>query len=84
MPSILPNKTKEIWSRDGILARIYYQEYRGLTVKTLVIELPRRTQALNTMDGSGRYPSHAIIMHRLNYGSGSMSRAIGRPTSGSY
>jgi hypothetical protein len=39
MPSILPNKTKEIWSRDGILARIYYQEYRGLTVKTLVIEL---------------------------------------------
>jgi adenosylcobinamide amidohydrolase len=51
MPSILPNKTKEIWSRDGILARIHYQEYRGLTVKTLVIELPGRTQALSTMDG---------------------------------
>jgi adenosylcobinamide amidohydrolase len=51
MPSILPNKTKVIWSRDGILARIYYQEYRGLTVKTLVIELPGRTQALSTMDG---------------------------------
>jgi adenosylcobinamide hydrolase len=51
MPSILPNITKVIWSRDGILARIYYQGYRGPVVKTLVIGLPGKTQALSTMDG---------------------------------
>lgn len=42
---------REVWSRDGVTARIYYQSYGGINVKTLLIDLAQRRRVLSTMHG---------------------------------
>ncbi|ADN51273.1 adenosylcobinamide amidohydrolase [Vulcanisaeta distributa] len=42
---------REVWSRDGMTARIYYQSYGSINVKTLLIDLAQRRHVLSTMHG---------------------------------
>lgn len=42
---------KELWSRGGATARIWYQKWRGIEVKTLAIYLPTKRRVLSTMHG---------------------------------
>ena len=42
---------REVWSRDGLKARIYYQSYGGVQVKTLVVDLASERPVLSTMHG---------------------------------
>ncbi|WP_054853564.1 hypothetical protein [Vulcanisaeta distributa] len=42
---------REVWSRDGMTARIYYQSYGGANVKTLLIDLAQSRRVLSTMHG---------------------------------
>lgn len=42
---------REVWSRDGMMARIYYQSYSDINVKTLLIDLTQRRRVLSTMHG---------------------------------
>lgn len=46
-----PTPNREVWSRDGIEARIYYQDCGGVGVKTLLIRFPDVRRALSTMHG---------------------------------
>ncbi|GAB6943304.1 adenosylcobinamide amidohydrolase [Vulcanisaeta sp. JCM 14467] len=42
---------RDVWSRDGVTARVYYQSYGGVGVKTLLIDLQSRRRILSTMHG---------------------------------
>ncbi|WP_084019918.1 hypothetical protein [Vulcanisaeta thermophila] len=46
-----PIPNRELWSRDGVSARIFYQEYQGIGVKTLLVSFPEVRRALSTMHG---------------------------------
>ena len=43
--------SRAIWSRDGVEAEVFHQDYKGKTVKTLVVSLPERRRVLSTFQG---------------------------------
>lgn len=48
----MPSQTfREVWSREGMTARVYYQSYGGVRAKTLVVDLGSERPVLSTMHG---------------------------------